>query len=149
MQIGVFSVSDITTDPTTGRTPTENERIKASVAIAKKVEEIGMDVYAIGEHHNRPFFSSSPTTTLAYIAAQTERITLSTATTLITTNDPVKIAEDFAMLQHLADGRVDLVLGRGNTAPVYPWFGKNIQDGVELAIENYSLLRKLWDEDTP
>ena len=137
MQIGVFSVSDITTDPTTGRTPTEHERIKASVAIAKKVEEIGMDVYAIGEHHNRPFFSSSPTTTLAYIAAQTERIILSTATTLITTNDPVKIAEDFAMLQHLADGRVDLVLGRGNTAPVYPWFGKNIQDGIELAIENY------------
>ena len=118
------------------------------MAIAKKVEEIGMDVYAIGEHHNRPFFSSSPTTTLAYIAAQTERITLSTATTLITTNDPVKIAEDFAMLQHLADGRVDLVLGRGNTAPVYPWFGKNIQDGIELAIENYSLLRRLWDEDT-
>ena len=148
MQIGVFSVSDITTDPTTGRTPTEHERIKASVAIAKKVEEIGMDVYAIGEHHNRPFFSSSPTTTLAYIAAQTERIILSTATTLITTNDPVKIAEDFAMLQHLADGRVDLVLGRGNTAPVYPWFGKNIQDGIELAIENYSLLRRLWDEDT-
>ena len=148
MQIGVFSVSDITADPTTGRTPTENERIKASVAIAKKVEEIGMDVYALGEHHNRPFFSSSPTTTLAYIAAQTERITLSTATTLITTNDPVKIAEDFAMLQHLSDGRVDLVLGRGNTAPVYPWFGKNIQDGIELAIENYSLLRKLWDEDT-
>ena len=148
MQIGVFSVSDITTDPTTGRTPTEHERIKASVAIAKKVEEIGMDVYALGEHHNRPFFSSSPTTTLAYIAAQTERIILSTATTLITTNDPVKIAEDFAMLQHLADGRVDLVLGRGNTAPVYPWFGKNIQDGIELAIENYSLLRRLWDEDT-
>jgi putative FMN-dependent luciferase-like monooxygenase len=148
MQIGVFSVSDITQDPTTGRTPTEHERIKASVAIAKKVEEIGMDVYALGEHHNRPFFSSSPTTTLAYIAAQTERITLSTATTLITTNDPVKIAEDFAMLQHLSDGRVDLVLGRGNTAPVYPWFGKNIQDGIELAIENYSLLRKLWDEDT-
>ena len=52
------------------------------------------------------------------------------------------------MLQHLADGRVDLVLGRGNTAPVYPWFGKNIQDGIELAIENYSLLRRLWDEDT-
>jgi putative FMN-dependent luciferase-like monooxygenase len=148
MQIGVFSVSDITTDPTTGRTPTEHERIKASVAIAKKVEEIGMDVYALGEHHNRPFFSSSPTTTLAYIAAQTERIILSTATTLITTNDPVKIAEDFAMLQHLSDGRVDLVLGRGNTAPVYPWFGKNIQDGIELAIENYSLLRRLWDEDT-
>src|SRR6476469_8808613 len=147
MQIGVFSVSDITTDPTTGRTPTEHERIKASVAIAKKVEEIGMDVYAIGEHHNRPFFSSSPTTTLAFIAAQTERIILSTATTLITTNDPVKIAEDFAMLQHLAGGRVDLMRGRGNTGPVYPWFGKDIRQGIPLAIENYALLRRLWRED--
>ncbi|HET7414699.1 MAG TPA: LLM class flavin-dependent oxidoreductase, partial [Arthrobacter sp.] len=132
MQIGVFSVSDITRDPTTGRMPTEHERIKSAVAIARKVEEIGMDVYATGEHHNPPFFASSPTTLLGYIAAQTERIILSTATTLITTNDPVKIAEDYAMLQQLADGRVDLVLGRGNTAPVYPWFGKNIQDSVEL-----------------
>ncbi|APF39892.1 LLM class flavin-dependent oxidoreductase [Neomicrococcus aestuarii] len=147
MQFGVFSVSDITQDPITGKYPSEQERIKAMVAIAKKVEEIGMDVFAIGEHHNRPFFSSSPTTTLAYIAAQTERIILSTATTLITTNDPVKIAEDFAMLQHLSDGRVDLVLGRGNTAPVYPWFGKNPQDSVELTVENYHLLRRLWDED--
>ena len=148
MQIGIFSVGDVTTDPTTGRTPTEHERIKNTVAIAKHAEDVGLDVVALGQHHNPPFAASSPTTTLAYIAAQTERITLSTATTLITTNDPVKIAEDFAMLQHLADGRVDLVLGRGNTAPVYPWFGKNIQDGIELAIENYSLLRKLWDEDT-
>ena len=147
MQFGVFSVSDITTDPTTGRTPTEHERIKAAVAIATKAEEIGLDVFAIGEHHNPPFFSSSPTTLLAYIAARTRNIILSTATTLITTNDPVKIAEDFAMLQHLADGRVDLMLGRGNTGPVYPWFGKDIRDGIDLAVENYALLRRLWDDE--
>ena len=147
MQFGVFSVSDLTTDPTNGRTPTETERIKAIVAIARKAEEVGLDVFALGEHHNPPFFSSSPTTTLAYIAARTERLQLSTATTLITTNDPVKIAEDYAMLQHLADGRVDLMLGRGNTGPVYPWFGKDIRDGIPLAIENYALLRRLWDED--
>src|SRR3712207_131764 len=114
MQFGVFSVSDITTDPTTGRTPSEAERIQAIVTIAKKAEEVGLDVFALGEHHNPPFFSSSPTTTLAYIAAQTRTLQLSTATTLITTNDPVKIAEDYAMLQHLAGGRVDLMLGRGN-----------------------------------
>ena len=147
MQFGVFSVSDITTDPTTGRAPSEAERIKAVLRIAKKVEEVGLDVFALGEHHNPPFFSSSPTTTLAYIAAQTERLQLSTATTLITTNDPVKIAEDYAMLQHLADGRVDLMLGRGNTGPVYPWFGKDIRDGIPLAVENYALLRRLWRED--
>ena len=146
MQFGIFSVSDITQDPTTGRTPTEHERIKGWVAMAKKAEEVGLDVFAAGEHHNPPFFSSSPTTTLGYLAAQTERLILSTATTLITTNDPVKIAEDFAMLQHLSDGRVDLTLGRGNTGPVYPWFGKDIRDGIELAIENYALLHKLWHE---
>jgi putative FMN-dependent luciferase-like monooxygenase len=147
MQFGVFSVGDITADPTTGRVPSEHERIKAMVSIAQKVEEVGLDVFAAGEHHNPPFVNSSPTTLLATIAATTERIQLSTATTLITTNDPVKIAEDFAMLQHLADGRVDLTLGRGNTGPVYPWFGKDIRQGINLAIENYALLRRLWTED--
>ena len=63
MQFGLFSVSDITVDPTTGVEPTEQERIKAIVAIARKAEDIGLDVFALGEHHNRPFFSSSPTTT--------------------------------------------------------------------------------------
>ncbi|MGW5920021.1 LLM class flavin-dependent oxidoreductase [Nocardia fluminea] len=147
MQFGIFSVGDVTTDPTTGRTPTEAERIKAMVAIAQKAEEVGLDVFAMGEHHNRPFVPSSPTTMLGYIAGRTDNITLSTSTTLITTNDPVKIAEDFAMLQHLADGRVDLMLGRGNTGPVYPWFGKDIRDGIPLAIENYALLHRLWRED--
>jgi putative FMN-dependent luciferase-like monooxygenase len=147
MQFGVFSVSDITPDPTNGSVPTEAERIKAVITIAKKAEEVGLDVFALGEHHNPPFFSSSPTTTLGFIAAQTQRLILSTATTLITTNDPVKIAEDYAMLQHLADGRVDLMLGRGNTGPVYPWFGQDIRQGIPLAIENYALLHQLWREE--
>jgi putative FMN-dependent luciferase-like monooxygenase len=147
MEYGIFTVGDVTTDPATGRTPTEHERIKAMVAIARKAEEVGLDVVATGEHHNPPFVPSSPTTLLGYIAAQTERIVLSTATTLITTNDPVKIAEDYAMLQHLAEGRVDLMMGRGNTGPVYPWFGKDIRDGIDLAVENYALLHRLWRED--
>src|ERR687897_925363 len=147
MQFGVFSVGDVTPDPTNGRVPSEAERIKAMVAIALKAEEIGLDVFATGEHHNPPFVPSSPTTMLGYIAARTERLILSTSTTLITTNDPVKIAEDYAMLQHLADGRVDLMMGRGNTGPVYPWFGKDIRQGINLAIENYALLRRLWTED--
>src|SRR5215213_8803161 len=126
MQFGIFSVGDVTSDPTTGATATEHERIRGMIAIAKKTEEVGLDVFATGEHHNPPFVPSSPTTMLGYLAARTHRLILSTATTLITTNDPVKIAEDYAMLQHLADGRVDLMLGRGNTGPVYPWFGKDI-----------------------
>ena len=146
MQFGVFTVGDVTPDPTNGRVPTEHERIKAMVTIAKKAEEVGLDVFAMGEHHNEPFVPSSPTTMLGYIAAQTDKLLLSTSTTLITTNDPVKIAEDYAMLQHLADGRVDLMMGRGNTGPVYPWFGKDIRAGIPLAIENYALLHRLWHE---
>lgn len=147
MQFGIFTVGDVTTDPTTGRTPTEAERIQAMVTIARHAEEVGLDVFATGEHHNPPFVPSSPTTMLGYIAAKTERLLLSTSTTLITTNDPVKIAEDYAMLQHLADGRVDLMMGRGNTGPVYPWFGQDIRNGISLAIENYALLHRLWRED--
>nr|WP_241987122.1 LLM class flavin-dependent oxidoreductase [Cryobacterium sp. Sr3] len=147
MQFGIFTVGDLTVNPTTGHTPTEHERITAMVAIAEKAEEVGLDVFAAGEHHNPPFVPSSPTTLLGYIAAKTERIILSTATTLITTNDPVKIAEDFAMLQHLSGGRVDLMLGRGNTGPVYPWFGQDVRQGIPLALENYALLRRLWRED--
>ncbi|WP_415116791.1 LLM class flavin-dependent oxidoreductase [Microbacterium sp.] len=147
MQFGIFSVSDITQDPVTGRTPSEAERIAATLTIARHAEEVGLDVFALGEHHNPPFWSSSPTTTLAYLAGRTERLILSTATTLITTNDPVKLAEDYAMLQHVSGGRVDLMLGRGNTGPVYPWFGKDIRQGLPLAVENYALLRRLWRED--
>jgi putative FMN-dependent luciferase-like monooxygenase len=146
MQFGIFTVGDVTPDPTNGRVPTEHERIKAMVTIAKKAEEVGLDVFATGEHHNEPFVPSSPTTMLGYIAAQTDKLLLSTATTLITTNDPVKIAEDYAMLQHLSDGRVDLMMGRGNTGPVYPWFGKDIRAGIPLAVENYALLHRLWRE---
>ncbi|SNT59438.1 CE1758 family FMN-dependent luciferase-like monooxygenase [Actinacidiphila glaucinigra] len=147
MEFGIFSVSDVTRDPVTGHTPSEAERIDAIVRIAQRADEVGLDVFAIGEHHNPPFFSSAPTTLLGHIAAVTERIVLSTSVTLITTNDPVRIAEEYAMLQHLAKGRVDLMVGRGNTVQVYPWFGQDIRKGLHLALENYNLLHRLWRED--
>ncbi|MCW5253508.1 CE1758 family FMN-dependent luciferase-like monooxygenase [Streptomyces sp. SHP 1-2] len=147
MQFGIFTVGDVTTDPTTGVTPTEARRIQDTVAIARKAEEVGLDVFATGEHHNPPFVPSSPTTLLGHIAALTERIVLSTSTTLITTNDPVKIAEDFSVLQHLSGGRTDIILGRGNTGPVYPWFGQDIRQAMPLSVEHYTLLRRLWREE--
>ena len=74
MQFGIFTVGDVTADPTTGRTPSEHERIKAMVSIAQKAEEVGLDVFATGEHHNPPFVPSSPTTMLGHIAAPTDRL---------------------------------------------------------------------------
>ena len=109
MQFGIFTVGDVTADPTTGTAPTEHERIKATIAIAQKAEEVGLDVFATGQHHNPPFIPSAPTTTLAYIAARTERLILSTSTTLITTTDPVRIAEDYAA----GEAHFNLWLGYG------------------------------------
>ncbi|WP_462418902.1 CE1758 family FMN-dependent luciferase-like monooxygenase [Kytococcus sp. Marseille-QA3725] len=148
MQFGIFTIGDLTTDPTTGRTPAEHEKITNTVALAQKAEELGFDVFATGEHHNPPFAApANPAVLMAHLAATTERIQLSTATTLITTNDPVRLAEDYAYAQHLAGGRIDLIMGRGNTGPVYPWFGQDIREGIPLALENYQLLRRLWRED--
>lgn len=147
MQFGIFTVGDLTENPITGETISEKERIDSITAVALKAEEVGLDVFATGQHHNPPFVVSAPTTHLAYIAAQTKNIILSTSTTLITTTDPVRIAEDYAFLQHLSNGRVDLMMGRGNTGPVYPWFGKDIRQSLPLALENYQLLRRLWREE--
>ncbi|WP_229774833.1 CE1758 family FMN-dependent luciferase-like monooxygenase [Bifidobacterium tsurumiense] len=146
MHFGIFTVGDITVDPATGKPPSEHQRIKNTVEMAVAAEQAGLDFFATGEHHNPPFAPSSPTTLLANIAAKTSTLLLSTATTLITTNDPVRLAEDYAYLQHIADGRLDLMMGRGNTGPVYPWFGKDIRKGIQLAVENYDLLRRLWAE---
>lgn len=146
MQFGIYSIGEVVADAKRGTARSEHERIRAMVTIAQHAEAVGLDVFACGEHHNPPFVTSSPTALLGYVAARTHRLALSTATTLITTNDPVRIAEDFATLQHLSDGRVDVMLGRGNTPQVYPWFGYRAKDSVALAAEHYALLRRLWRE---
>ena len=147
MELGLFSVGDLSVDPASGKAISTNERLHSIARIAVHAEEAGFDVFAIGEHHNPPFVFSSDAAILGFIAARTSRLILSTSTTLITTNDPVRIAEEFATLQHLSNDRVDLMLGRGNTAEVYPWFGQDIYEGIPLAVENYALLRRLWDEE--
>src|SRR5260370_30011992 len=100
MQFGIFSVSDITRDPVSGVTPSEAERIDAVVKIAQKTEEVGMDVFAIGEHHNPPFFSSAPTTLLSYIAATTRRLSCTTSTALTPTNDPRRTVSADSEMPH-------------------------------------------------
>ncbi|MFS8099572.1 LLM class flavin-dependent oxidoreductase [Lentzea alba] len=132
MQLGVFTPGDL-----------EPHEV---VTLAIAAEEAGFDVFALGEHHNPPYNSSSPATLLTYIAARTTTIHLSTATTLITTNDPARLAAEYATLHHFAAGRLDLVLGRGNTARVFGWFGKEIEYSLPLTVEHYETLRSLWPD---
>jgi alkanesulfonate monooxygenase SsuD/methylene tetrahydromethanopterin reductase-like flavin-dependent oxidoreductase (luciferase family) len=131
VQIGVFTAGDLQ--------PSE------IVALAIAADEAGFDVFAVGEHHNPPYTSSCPATLLAHIAARTT-LRLSTATTLITTNDPVRLAAEYATLALLAPGRTDLVLGRGNTARVFGWFGKEIEYGLPLTVEHYATVRSTWPD---
>jgi putative FMN-dependent luciferase-like monooxygenase len=147
VQFGIYGIGDLTPDPSTGRRPTDHDRIHDLVKVAEKAEQAGFDVFAVGEHHNRPFAVSSPIAVLSYVAARTTRLLLSTATTLVTTNDPVRIAEEYAVLQHLCGGRLDLIVGRGNNSPVYPWFGKDSSDSMDIAAESYALLHRLWREE--
>lgn len=147
MQFGVFSTGYLDQEPAhTGPVVHAHQTIKETMILGQHAEEVGLDVFAFGEHHNMPFWSSSPPAILSFLAAKTTSLQLSTSAALITTNDPVRLAEEYALLQHLSDGRVDLVLGRGNTGPVYPWFGRDIRDGIALAVENYALLHRLWSE---
>src|SRR5699024_3777982 len=139
MEFGIFTIGDVTTDSTDGTTVTEHQRIKDTVEIAKKTEEVGLDVFATGQHHNPPFVApANPPGLLSNLPAQTSPLELSTAPPLITTTDPVRIAEDSSYAQHLSEGRISLIMGRGNTGPVYPWFGKDIRQGIGLAVENYN-----------
>lgn len=147
VEIGIFSIGDVTPDPHTGQAPSEHQRILNMIELATTAEQAGLDTFAVGEHHNPPFVApGTPPVLLAHIAARTTTLRLSTATSLITTNDPVNMAEDYAMAQHLSAGRLSLMMGRGNTGPVYPWFGKDIRQGIPLAVENYNLLHRLWRE---
>jgi len=147
MEFGVFSVLDIKENPLTGRIPNHGERIAAVGQVASHAEQVGLDVFAVQENHKPDFIGSSPTVLLAWIAAQTKRIQLSTVSTLITINDPVRLAEEYATLQHLADGRLDIMVGMRDTVTLPQWSAPETQVGVELALENYELLYRLWHEE--
>ena len=107
MQFGLFTIGDVTTDPTNGTTPTEGERIHAMTQIALKAEEVGLDVFATGEHHNPPFVPSSPTTHLAYIAAQTKNLLLSTGAEIDTKPELEIYADDVKCAHGATIGQLD------------------------------------------
>jgi len=141
IEIGIFSTGNLARD---GASP--NERLHGLVALAQRAEEAGFDVFAAGEAHNPPAVISSPLLLLAHIAGVTSRIKLSTAVSLITINDPVKLAEDVATLHHLIGDRLGIMLGRGVNTEIYPWYGLDPADTVAIAEERYELLRRLWTE---
>ncbi|RBQ17693.1 LLM class flavin-dependent oxidoreductase [Spongiactinospora rosea] len=127
------------------RSPTE--RFREVVANAVLAEELGFDGFGVGERHERPFISSSPPVVLSHIAAKTTRIRLFTAVTTLSLLDPVRAYEDYATLDHLSEGRLELIIGKGNGAAQAKLFHVTADDQWDRNRESYELFRRLWRED--
>lgn len=124
--------------------PTAKERLDGVVENAVLFEELGFDGYAIGERHHDPFVSSSPPVILSAIAARTSRVRLFTGVTLLSVLDPVRVAEDYGTLDLLSDGRLELIVGKGNGPEQTELFGIARDDAWTTQRQNYELLRALW-----
>ncbi|PRY32982.1 LLM class flavin-dependent oxidoreductase [Pseudosporangium ferrugineum] len=122
------------------------QRFREVVENAVLAEELGFDGYGVGERHERPFISSSPPVVLSHIAARTSRIRLFTAVTTLSLLDPVRAYEDYATLDHLSDGRLELIIGKGNGAAQAQLFHVTAADQWDRNRESYELFRRLWRE---
>jgi alkanesulfonate monooxygenase SsuD/methylene tetrahydromethanopterin reductase-like flavin-dependent oxidoreductase (luciferase family) len=131
-------------DPVTGQRKPTYERFREVIDNAVLAEELGFDGFGVGERHERPFISSSPPVVLSNIAARTSRIRLFTAVTTLSLLDPVRAYEDYATLDHLSDGRLELIIGKGNGTAQRELFHVTPDDQWDRNKESYELFRTIW-----
>ncbi len=134
-------------DPVTGVLKPAHARFREVLGNALFAEELGFDGFGVGERHERPFLSSSPTVVLSHVAALTRRIRLFTAVTTLSLLDPVRAYEDYATLDHLSEGRLDLIIGKGNGTAQRELFHVTPEDQWDRNAESYEVFRRLWRED--
>ncbi|WP_418960315.1 LLM class flavin-dependent oxidoreductase [Streptomyces tritici] len=132
--------------PVTGVLKPTHERFREVIDNARLAEELGFDGFGVGERHERPFISSSPPVVLSHIAALTTRIRLFTAVATLSLLDPVRAYEDYATLDHLSGGRLDLIIGKGNGAAQRELFDVTPEDQWDRNAESYELFRRIWRE---
>ena len=145
IQFGLDTFGDIPVDEE-GKLFTHAAAIRRVVDEAILAEEVGVDIIGVGEHHRSDFSISSPETVLAGIATQTKKITLATAVTVLSSDDPVRVYERFATLDALSNGRAQVILGRGSFTESFPLFGYDLRDYNELFEEKVELFHALLDE---
>jgi alkanesulfonate monooxygenase SsuD/methylene tetrahydromethanopterin reductase-like flavin-dependent oxidoreductase (luciferase family) len=134
-------------DPITGVQKSTNDRFHELVDNALLAETLGFDGFGVGERHERPFISSSPPVVLSHIAALTSTIRLFTAVTTLSLLDPVRAYEDYATLDHLSGGRLELIIGKGNGAAQRELFHVSAEDQWDRNAESYELFRQIWRQD--
>lgn len=145
-----FQILDIVphlTNPVTGREISTDERLSQTLTSARYAEEFGFDAVALGERHAGHFISSGVTVLLGAIAATTSRVRIQTGVTVLSILDPLRVAEDYATVDQLSRGRVELVIGKGNELRQLPMFGIEPGQQWDALAEKYELLRRLWREE--
>ena len=147
IEIGLYTLGDICPDPYTGATISARQRIKEIIEAAKLADEAGLDIFGVGEHHRLDYAVSATPVMLAAIAQKTKHIKLTSATTVLSTVDPVRLFEDFATLDLLSDGRAEIIAGRGAFVESFPLFGFDTNDYDALFSENIDLFLKLNENE--
>ena len=146
MQIGIDSFAALVPDPITGDTVTAQQRIAHLLEEIELADKVGLDVFGLGEHHRVEYLDSAPTVILAAAAARTKNIRLTSAVTVLSAADPVRVFQNFATLDLISGGRAEIVAGRGSFIESFPLFGLKLEDYDDLFAEKLDLLLTLREK---
>lgn len=147
MELGITTFAETYPDPLTGAKISHGERLRQVLDEIVLAEEVGLEVYGVGEHHRPDFAASSPAVVLAAAAGRTSRIRLSPAVIILSSADPVRTFQDFATLDQVSSGRAELLVGRGSFIESFPLFGYSLADYDELFSEKLDLLLTIRDNE--
>ncbi|MDE3839113.1 LLM class flavin-dependent oxidoreductase [Bacillus methanolicus] len=142
-EFGIYTFGETIRDPITGKIMSAEDRIQNIIESAKLADKAGVDIFGLGEHHRLDFAVSSTAVVLAAIAQATKNIRLTSATTVLSTADPVRVFEDFSTLDLISGGRAEIIAGRGAFVESFPLFGYDLDDYHELFEEKLQLLEEL------
>lgn len=146
MELGLYTFADVAPDPGT-RVVSPQQRMKQLLEEIELADQVGLDVFGLGEHHRPDYIASAPAVALAAAAARTTRIRLTSAVTVLSSDDPVRAFQQFATLDLISNGRAEIMAGRGSFIESFPLFGYDLADYDELFAEKLDLLLKLRDEE--
>jgi probable LLM family oxidoreductase len=143
MEIGIYSFVEARFDPTTGRQLGAAERLRDLLEEIELADQVGLDVFGVGEHHRADYVVSAPAIVLAAAAARTRRIRLTSAVSVLSSDEPVRVFQDFATIDLISGGRAEIMVGRGSFVESFPLFGQDLADYDDLFREKLELLLKV------
>jgi probable LLM family oxidoreductase len=147
MELGVYTFGETTTDPVTGVPVTPGARLRSLLDEIALADEVGLNVFGLGEHHRADYAISAPAVVLGAAAERTRRIRLTSAVTVLSSDDPVRVYQDYATLDLISGGRAEIMAGRGSFIESFPLFGYSLDDYDELYAENLELLLLIRDQE--